>query len=157
METSKIQNDLSKIAEIKISYLPKFKASERAQITCSADGYKVLYNCWDKNTIAIREEFKILLLNYNSRVLGIFHVGAGGMSGVVVDAKLVFSVALKACACAIILAHNHPSGNTKPSLEDIRITKKFMEVGKLLELQILDHIILVPEGGYYSFGDEGLM
>lgn len=157
METLQIQNDLSNISEIKISYLPKFKASQRPQITCARDAYQILYNCWNKDTIAFQEEFKILLLNYSKRVLGLYHVATGGMSGVIVDAKLIFGVALKAGASSIILAHCHPSGNLKPSIEDVRITNRFIEVGKMLELPILDHIILAPEGGYYSFGDEGLM
>lgn len=157
METLQIQNNLSNISEIKISYLPKFKASERPQITTAGEAYKILYSCWDKNTIAFQEEFKILLLNYSKRVLGFYHVATGGMSGVTVDAKLIFGAALKACASSIILAHCHPSGNLKPSIEDIRITRRFIEVGKMLELPILDHIILAPQGGYYSFGDEGLM
>ncbi|WGQ09918.1 JAB domain-containing protein [Pedobacter gandavensis] len=157
METLKIQNDLSKIAEIKISYLPKFKAYERPQITSSMDGYKALYNCWDKNTIALREEFKILLLNYNNRVLGCFNVGTGGVSAVVVDAKLIFGVALKASASAIILAHCHPSGNLDPSSQDITITNKLIEIGKYLDLRILDHLILTPDNGYFSFADDGLI
>lgn len=157
METLQIQNDLSNISEIKISYLPKFKACERPQISCAEDGYKIMYNCWNKHTIAFQEEFKILLLNRNNRVLGIYHAATGGMAGVIVDSKLIFGAALKACASSIIMFHNHPSGNLKPSMEDIKITKRFTEIGKLLELPVLDHMILTPDCGYYSFADEGLM
>jgi len=157
METLQIQTDLSNISEIKISYLPKFKASQRRQITCAEDAYQIMYKCWNKHTIAFQEEFKILLLNYSKRVLGFYHVAIGGMSGVTVDAKLIFGTALKASASSIILFHNHPSGNLKASIEDVRITRRFIEVGKMLELPILDHIIIAPEGGFYSFGDEGLM
>ena len=80
----------------------------------------------------------------------------GSVSGTVVDPKLVFSVALKSMASFIILGHNHPSGNLKPSNADIDLTKKLKEGGKLLDLLILDHIIL-SRRGYYSFVDEGLI
>lgn len=157
METLQIQKDLSNIAEIKISYRPKFKACERPMITCSEDSYKIMYECWNKDTIAFQEEFKILLLNYGNRVLGFYHVATGGMAGVIVDVKQIFGVALKSCASKIILAHNHPSGNLKTSQADVTITQRFIAVGKLLELPVLDHIILTPDSGYYSFADEGLM
>ena len=78
------------------------------------------------------------------------------MSGTVADPKLIFAAALKACASSIILAHNHPSGNLKPSQSDIDLTRKLKDGGKLLEIQMLDHIIVTTEG-YYSFADEGLV
>lgn len=157
MEKLQIQNDLSKVAEIKISYLPKFKACERPRVTSSKEGFGVMFNCWNKHTISFQEEFKILLLNHYGRVLGFYQIGTGGMAGVVVDAKLIFSAALKACASSIMLFHNHPSGNRRPSTEDIRITSRLVEVGKLLDLPVLDHLIITPDQGYFSFADEGLI
>ena len=78
------------------------------------------------------------------------------MSGTVVDVKIVFQVALKAHASGLIVAHNHPSGNTEPSSQDLAITKKLKEAGQLLDLNLLDHIILLPDG-YVSLADEGLL
>lgn len=72
------------------------------------------------------------------------------------DPKIIFSVALKAMASGIIVAHNHPSGNLNPSQTDLDLTKKMKEGGKFLELQLLDHVIISSEG-YYSFADEGLV
>lgn len=84
-------------------------------------------------------------------------ISKGGITSTAVDLRVVFAAALKARATAIILSHCHPSGNLKPSRADIELTKKFDQAGKILDIQILDHLILSPEGGYYSFADEGLV
>ena len=78
------------------------------------------------------------------------------MTGTVVDPKIIFSVALMSLCCAIILAHNHPSGNKKPSNADFALTSKLKDGGKLLEIAVLDHIIITAES-YFSFADEGMM
>ncbi|MET0571694.1 MAG: JAB domain-containing protein, partial [Pedobacter agri] len=100
--------------------------------------------------------FKVLLLNRQNRVLGLLNVAQGGFSEVMIDPKVVFSAALKACASGIILSHNHPSSELSPSEADIRLTRKMLEGGKLLGIEVLDHLILSAYG-YYSFGDEGMM
>ena len=111
---------------------------------------------WDKDKLEFVEQFKILLLNRANKVLGIFEVSTGGVSGTVADPKLVFAAAIKANASAMILAHNHPSGQVKPSQADIDLTKKLVGGGKLLEIPVLDHIIVTGEE-CYSFADEGLL
>ena len=100
---------------------------------------------------------KVMLLNRASRVLGIADLSTGGTNGCLVDLKVVFQFAIKANASSIILAHNHPSGNIKPSQADINITKKVSEGANILDLQILDHLILTPEEKYYSMADEGFI
>jgi DNA repair protein RadC len=115
-----------------------------------------LLNSWSKNTIELQEEFKILLLNRANVVLGVYSMSKGGVSGTFVDAKLIFSVALKCNASSIILAHNHPSGNLNPSQADKNITKKLVSAGKYLDVSILDHVIITKDD-YYSFADNGLM
>jgi DNA repair protein RadC len=102
------------------------------------------------------EEFWILLLNRSSLVLKKELISRGGVSGTVVDSKIIFKTAIENLASSVILCHNHPSGNTKPSEQDIQITKKLKEAGRLLEIPVLDHVI-VSETGYYSFADEGIM
>jgi len=97
---------------------------------------------------------KILLLNRANKCLGIFTVSQGGTTSTEVDAKLIFATALKCNAINIILAHNYPSGNLSPSGADTQLTKKLKEGGKLLNIDVLDHII-ITEDGYYSFADEG--
>ncbi|MGB4400016.1 MAG: JAB domain-containing protein, partial [Daejeonella sp.] len=118
--------------------------------------YNILLQNWDMNKIDLLEQFKILLLNRANKVLGIYEVSSGGMTGTVADPKLIFSTALKGCANSIILSHNHPSGNLKPSQADINLTQKLRTAGSFLDIDVLDHIILTSEG-YISFVEEGLM
>ncbi|WP_025146570.1 RadC family protein [Pedobacter jeongneungensis] len=151
-----MENSLFNLAEIEISYKPKFKPVERPQIDSASKAYSLLLNNWDVNKIELVEEFKIILLNRRNRVLGIVNISQGGMSGTIADPKIIFAVALKACASGIILSHSHPSGESNPSEADIRLTRKLTEAGKLLDLPILDHIIVCSDG-YYSFMDEGIM
>jgi len=112
---------------------------------------------WDHESIEHCEEFKILLLNHNNRVLGIADISKGGIAGTVTDIRIIFQYALKAHATSIILAHNHPSGNSLPSETDIHITRKLSEAGKILEIQVLDHLVLCGDGTYISLADEGRM
>ncbi len=126
---------------------------DRPQITSSRDAY---------NAIAPlimdlpHEEFWILLLNRSNMVIGRERISRGGVSGTVVDAKLIFKSAMQSLAPAIILCHNHPSGNLRPSQADIDITRKLRKGGESLDVTVLDHLI-VSERGYYSFADEGEM
>lgn len=145
---------MNTIKEIKVSY--SSGNTDKIKITSSSDTYNLLLSCWSQHTIELQEEFKVLLLNRNNQVLGIYPLSKGGVSGTVVDAKLVYSVALKCNASSVIIAHNHPSGNLKPSEADIRLTKKLKEAGKFLDVVLLDHLILTKYG-YYSFADESQM
>jgi DNA repair protein RadC len=124
---------------------------ERPTIQSSKDAYNVI-----APIIADlpHEEFWILLLNRANKVIGREQISSGGVSGTVVDAKILFKKAIEAVASGIILVHNHPSGNLTPSSADLDITKKLSEAGKVLEINILDHLI-ISEKGYYSFADEG--
>ena len=111
---------------------------------------------WDESKIEFVEQFKVVLMNRAQRVLGIYELSTGGVTGTVADPKLVFTAALKANACNIILSHNHPSGNLKPSRADEELTKKIATAGMYLDIKVIDHIIVTSEG-YYSFADEGLL
>lgn len=102
------------------------------------------------------EEFWILLLNRGNRVMGREKVSMGGVTGTVVDGKVIFKKALLGNATSIILCHNHPSGTLRPSQPDIDITKKLKMAGKTLDISVVDHLI-ISELGYYSFADEGMM
>lgn len=145
-----------KVSEIQVSYRPGFKAGERPKVTSSMDAYSILRQAWDEDRMELLEDFKVLLLNRPNRVLGVILVASGGFAGVMVDPKLVFSVALKCGAHAMILAHNHPSGELLPSSANISLTEKLSAGEKLLGIKVFDHLILSPDG-YYSFGDEGVM
>jgi DNA repair protein RadC len=100
------------------------------------------------------EEFWILLLNRSNRIMGRTKISQGGISGTVTDIRIILKLALDNMASSIILCHNHPSGNLIPSDSDISITDKLKEAGKLMDINILDHVI-VSDTNYYSFADEG--
>lgn len=102
------------------------------------------------------EEFWILLLNRSNRIIDRFQISKGGVAGTTVDLRLIFKLAIQHLASGIVLGHNHPSGNKKPSLSDLRITRRIVETGDLLQIPILDHIIVTPNG-YTSFADESLI
>lgn len=153
MKTS--ENITSKLAEIRVSYSHNVPSSERLSIGASSDAVEPLKAIYE-DVMEHHERFEMILLNRGNQVLGFHKVSEGGLAGTVVDPKIVFQVALKANASAVILSHNHPSGKCSPSESDLKITKKLSECGKLLDLPVLDHIIITNEG-YYSFADEGLI
>jgi len=109
-----------------------------------------------KVTELLHEEFYVLYLNNANRLLGEERISMGGLAGTIADVRIIFSYAIKYLSTSIILIHNHPSGNPKPSQLDIDQTKKIKEAGKLLDIRVLDHVI-IAETGFYSFADEGAM
>ncbi len=149
------EDPIFRVSEIGISYSPAVKSSERITITGSADAERVFRRIWGQ-PIELRECFYALFLNRANKVLGYFLVSVGGISGTVVDPRCVYQAALKASATGILLAHNHPSGNPQPSDADLELTRKLKDAGKILEITVLDHLILMPEG-YTSFADEGML
>lgn len=145
------------VDEVQLIYKSRIPAAERKKISSSKDAFDLFSANWNAETIEYREEFKVLLLNRASKVLGIITISAGGVAGTVIDVKMVYQAALKANASSIICAHNHPSGNTKPSESDRAITKKITAAGKVMDISVLDHLIITPSSLYYSFADEGEM
>lgn len=172
-----VNNDLNELARLSVKDLMKIKGigeakaitiisalelgrrrkdsqvEERPRIMGSADAYEIL----KADLLDIpHEAFWILLLNRANRVIKKHQVSQGGVAGTVADPKIIFKVAVEELASGIILAHNHPSGNLTASQADIDLTKKLKESGKLLDIQVLDHII-VGDKSYFSFADEGLL
>jgi len=146
------------VAEISVSYINKQRASERPTISSSSDAHKHLLSGFNPDTISLQEQFVVLYLNRANQVLGIYKVASGGISSLIVDPRMILSVALKIAASSIICSHNHPSGNMKPSRQDEELTQKLKEGARFLDVKILDHLIVSPCGqDYYSFGDEGLL
>jgi DNA repair protein RadC len=127
--------------------------SSKPRITCSNDAVELIKsNLLDLN----HEEFWILILNRANYMMKKIQISRGGISGTVADPKIIFKSALEFGGSSIILIHNHPSGNLKPSQADIALTKNLKEAGKFMEIPILDHII-VSDNCYFSLADEGLM
>lgn len=151
-----IKSLLSTVSEVQLSYRSQVPASQRPHIRKAEEVYRILLSVWDMETIELSESFVLLLLNRANRVMGYLTLSQGGITGTVVDVRLVFVAALKAAACNIVLAHNHPSGNLEPSQADRDLTRKIVEAGRLLDIQVIDHLIITPTS-YYSFADQGLL
>jgi len=172
---SSTNNNLQELSRLSIEELNKFKgigpakaitiiaaielgkryrstdALHKKKITSSRDAYDILFSYLSDLSY---EEFYIILLNRANEVLSVNKVSEGGVSGTAVDAKKIFKIAIDKKASGIILSHNHPSGNLNPSPQDKDLTKKIVSSGKLLDINVLDHII-VGNGKYYSFADDG--
>lgn len=146
---------LWQVAEVKLSYINTVKMAERPVVASSADAASVFFNHWSDD-MELLESFNVLFLDRANRVKGFYPLSKGGMTGTVVDPRLIFAAALKALACGLILAHNHPSGQLRPSQPDIDVTRKLKAAGQVLEIPVLDHLILTTQG-YFSFADEGLL
>jgi DNA repair protein RadC len=147
----------TKVNEISISYTQKIKNDIRVNIKSSQDAADYLRNIWNPDTLNIHETFMVIMLNNANYVNGFYTLSTGGITGTLVDIRLLFAIVLKSLSVSIILAHNHPSGNLKPSESDKKLTEKIVKAGKLFDIKTLDHIILSPEGGYFSFADQNLL
>ncbi len=172
-----VNNDLFALGKLSIKDLQKFKGIgeakaisimaclelgsrrkntevvEKPKISSSKEAYQELKDLFYELD---HEQFWILLLSRANRIIIKKQISAGGVSGTVVDSKIIFKTALEHLASGIILFHNHPSGNLKPSRADIEITKKLMAAGKHLDINVLDHII-ISDSGYVSLVDEGFV
>lgn len=170
-----VGNDLNALAKLSVQELMHFKGigeakaisivsalelgrrrknsetKRRTKIKSSQDAYdEISPELMDQPV----EQFWVIMLNRSNHVIKKRLISHGGVSGTVADPKVIFKSALEDLASGIILVHNHPSGNLKPSHADIQLTKKLFDSGKLLEIPVLDHIIFT-DSGYYSFADEG--
>lgn len=172
-----VQNNLVELSRLTVNDLQKFRgigeakaitlvaamelgrrrrsaeALERKGIRASRDAFEILQP--HLADIAY-EQFVVLLLNRANHVLKTVNISEGGVLGTIADPKKIFKLALENNACGIILGHNHPSGNKSPSDADIKLTRQLREAGRLLEIEVLDHLILGAET-YFSFADEGMM
>lgn len=172
-----VGNDLNELARLTVKDLMKIKGvGEAKAITIVSalelgrrrkdllgeekpkiSGSKDIYDLLKAELLDIpHEAFWIVLLNRANRVIKKHQISQGGVAGTVADPKIIFKIALEELASGVILAHNHPSGNLTASQSDIDLTRKLKESGKLLEIQILDHIIVAGKK-YMSFADEGLL
>ena len=141
--------------EITINFKMLLPLLSDTGITSSRDAAEI-YRRYCSEKIHYKEEFFIMLLNTANKPLGICKISEGGLSSTTVDVRNIFQTALKANAANVILFHNHPSGNLRPSEADRSITKKIIEAGKVMDIKVLDHVIMTAES-YFSFTDEGEM
>lgn len=145
---------LTIIAALELGLRRKETSEESiTHVTTSNDVYKYLHQTFANLN---HEEFWILLLNRSNRVIGKFLISKGGQAGTVADPKIIFKTALENNAANIVLAHNHPSGNIKPSESDDKLTRNMVASGNLLSLYVVDHVIFA-NNRYYSYRDEDLI
>ncbi|MFP3591445.1 JAB domain-containing protein [Chryseobacterium sp. SIMBA_038] len=140
------------VNEIKLTYTRK--GNSEKIISSSRDAVKVFRQHFDTGEMDYRESFYALYLNQANKVLGIKKISECGIASTVVDVRIIMQAALLCNASGIILAHNHPSGNLKPSQEDLNVTQKIKEASQFLNIQLLDHCILTSTA-YISFADDG--
>ena len=142
------------VAEIQVSYKPNKQFDFK--IEDSRQSFNLVMQKWEKDIIEMQEEVKILLLNRNNKVLGVYDLAKGGITSCVVDVRIILAVALKAMATGIILIHNHPSGNLKPSNDDKKITELLNSSCEIMGITLVDHLIITKDD-YFSFADEGIL
>lgn len=171
------KNSINQLAKLQLNDLKKFKGigeakavtiaaaleigrrrtdedvEEKQKISSSAQAYQVLKS---KLNDLPHEEFWVIYMNRNNLVMKTECISRGGVSGTIVDTRLILKPAIECLASGIILAHNHPSGNLKPSQEDILLTKKVKEASKVMDIVLQDHII-IGDGAYLSMVDENLI
>lgn len=144
-----------KVCDVKLTYKTKVKSSERPVIVLAEDVYRLLIDyVYDKEIIQYKECLKLILLNKAGKLLGVAHISEGGIDETSADIRIIMQAAILGNASSIILAHNHPSGNLKPSTQDDLVTKNLRKAAKLFNITLLDHII-VTDSGYFSYLDEG--
>jgi DNA repair protein RadC len=145
---------LTKVAEIKISYTPI--KGEKPQIGNSQKAYEEFLPFFSVDTMGIQEQFVVMYLNNANKVIGVYRMSKGGLTGTVVDPRIILGTALKVAATSIMLAHNHPSGQLQPSQADLALTRKLLNAAAFVDIRVNDHLILSGTGvGYYSFADNG--
>ncbi|MFY0650535.1 MAG: DNA repair protein RadC [Cyclobacteriaceae bacterium] len=174
---SAVDNDLNKLAQLSVKELMKFngigeaksiniisaleigrrrKESEQKDLPKVTSSSQV-YDFMKPQLLDLdHEEFWVIFLNRGGKVIRKEPFSSGGISGTVADLRLIFKRALEELACSLILVHNHPSGNLKPSQSDINLTNKIKRSGEMIDIPVLDHIIFT-NNGYYSFADESMM
>lgn len=140
------------LQEIKIHLDKTAESSFKYSITNDKDAVKAFRNIYED--LEIYESFYALYLNNSNEIIGWRKISQGGITSTVVDVRLIFAPAFKCLASGIIICHNHPSGKLEPSREDIAVTKRIKDIGELMNIKLLDHIILTLDD-YYSFADNG--
>ena len=147
---------VTQIAELTVSYQVTPDFERLPVITTSVQAYEFMYSFFPSGTIALQEHFFVAYLNRANKVIGVYHTSVGGISSTISDPRLILGTALKLAASNLLLAHNHPSANMRPSSADKELTRRIVEGARLFDLGVIDHIIVGPiKSEYYSFADEG--
>lgn len=146
---------LIQVPRVSLKYHNPIAPQDRPRVTSSSDADRIFRAHWS-DQLEICEEFYVLLMNQSSECIGIMHHSKGGICYTNVDARLLFAAVVTSLATGIILAHNHPSGNARPSNGDIDFTGKIQQIADLFQIKLFDHLVLTSYG-YFSFADEGMI
>jgi DNA repair protein RadC len=144
------------LSQVKLVYQTEQQLSSQPVINSPDEAYDYIMSIWDQGTLELQEEFAIILLNNNLKVLGFYKVSAGGKSATIVDISHVVCAAVLSNAHSVILAHNHPGGKLKASSADIQLTRRIYEVLTNVGITLNDHLIITRES-YYSFNQHNLI
>ncbi|TWF31730.1 DNA repair protein RadC [Chitinophaga polysaccharea] len=150
-------NNQYEVSEIEVIIKRSYNITKRPKINSSSDAADIFRELWDNDRIELQEQFKVMYLNQQNSILGVYQLSTGGMTSTVVDIRLLFGAAVKLAATKIILAHNHPSESLKPSQADIRVTRKIRDAAAVMDIELMDHIIITPSNGYFSLAEDGLL
>ena len=150
--------NISNLGEVTLNYKyhnPSIK--DRPLITNASDAVEVIKLVIDMQRIALQEQFIVIYLNQANKVIGTMNVFSGSIKSTVIDIKLILASGILLMSSGVIVAHNHPSGNLKPSREDLALTKRLSTALQYIEMKLVDHFIITPDDDYLSFANEGLL
>lgn len=148
---------MNQLKEIKLSYRLTKNKKIIGKINSSDSAFEIIYSSWNLNEIGVFETFKVLYLDNANNVKGIATLSSGGITGTLIDVRLIMATALKSLSTCLVLAHNHPSGTLLPSHSDKTITSKIKTAANYFDIKLLDHLIITPNKKFYSFADNYLL
>lgn len=148
---------IAKVAEISIKYNYKVKAKDRVKAADSNKLAEAFFSVFDKDSIEVQETAYCAILDRNLAIIGIIKIGEGNGGTTIMNIDKAYQAAILCNGYCIALCHNHPSGNLKPSSDDKRVTSQFKQASLCLGKRLIDHIIISPDGDFFSFNDEGLI
>jgi len=149
--------NIANLGEVTVGYKYNSSLQNRPKITDVKVAYNIIMRMMDMDKIGLQEQIVVLYLNQANLVIGSSNAFTGGLTGAVVDIRIIVATALNLMATGVIIAHNHPSSNLKASTQDITLTKKLKTALSYMDINLLDHLIVTPENEYLSMSNEGLL
>jgi DNA repair protein RadC len=151
------QLNYSNLGEVEVSYKYKSSLNQRPKLSSPNEVFDFAKYLFHEERLGLQEQFIVIYLNKSNRVIGSCNLFTGSISACVVDMKLILAIGLKLMANGVILLHNHPSGNIKPSQQDLSLTTKIKNALELLDMTLIDHLIVSPDQRFTAFTQEGYL
>jgi DNA repair protein RadC len=149
--------NIANLGEVTVAYKYNSSLKNRPKITDDKKAHEIIMKLMDMDKIGLQEQIVVLYLNRTNLVIGTSNAFMGGLTGSVVDIRIIVATALNLMATGVIIAHNHPSSNLNASTQDITLTKKLKTALSYMDINLLDHFIVTPENEYLSMLNEGLI